>query len=441
MNATHDPQRRSWVESAHNSEFPIQNLPFGVFKRRGPHTYAQAGVAIGNQIVDLAACVEQQLFTGAAAEAAQACCASTLNAFLSLGQPAWSALRAALSDLLRSDGPFAERADQLAAQILVPMSAVDMQLPMTIGDYTDFYASIHHATNIGSMFRPDNPLLPNYKYIPIGYHGRASSVVISGTPVRRPVGQTKGPQEEVPSVQPSRLLDYEMEVGFVVGPGNVHGEPIALAEAEAHIFGMCLVNDWSARDMQAWEYQPLGPFLAKSFATTISPWIVTLEALEPFRCAAFERAKDDPQPLPYLADQTNQRQGGVDLQVEVWLLTKSMREQGREPTRLSSGNFCEMYWTIGQMLTHHASNGCPLLPGDLMASGTISGPIADSRGSLIELTMRGQEPLQLPAGEERRFLEDGDEVILRGYCKAEGAVAIGFGECRGTITAAPQTHT
>ena len=306
-------------------------------------------------------------------------------------------------------------------------------MPAEIGDYTDFYASVHHATNVGSMFRPDSPLLPNYKWVPIGYHGRASSIVASGTPVRRPRGQTKGPSEERPVYQPSRLLDYELEIGAFVGPGSGLGETVRIDEAEAQLFGLCLVNDWSARDVQTWEYQPLGPFLAKNFATTVSPWVVTLEALEPFRVPAYRRAASDPAPLPHLHAVVDQARGGFDITLEVLLRTARMREAGAEPARVSRGSFRDMYWTLAQMLTHHASNGCNLRPGDLIASGTVSGPDRDARGCLLELTWRGAEPLSLPDGETRAFLQDGDEVILRGWCEAEGATRIGFGECRGVV--------
>ncbi len=434
LNATHSPQLQSWVESANQPgcDFPIQNLPFGRF-RRDEHEQARLGVAIGDQIVDLLACLGAGVLPELEPALVAACGSITLNPLLALGPAAWSSLRAALSQLLSSDSAVYQRNPQIGKRILVAQSEVQMLVPMEIGDYTDFYASVYHATNIGSMFRPDNPLLPNYKYVPIGYHGRASSIVASGQPVRRPHGQLKGPNDDQPTFQPCRLLDYELEVGMVVGPGNQLGQPIPLAEAEQHIFGLCLVNDWSARDIQAWEYQPLGPFLAKNFITTISPWIVTLEALEPFRCAAFERPADDPAPLDYLASAANEQHGGIDLTLEVYLASAQMREQGIEPVRLSRGSFRHMYWTIAQMLTHHASNGCPLQPGDLLASGTVSGPDKDARGCMMELTWRGAEPLELPTGETRRFLEDGDEVILRGSCSAPSAVSIGFGACRGTV--------
>ena len=312
-----------------------------------------------------------------------------------------------------------------------------MHLPASIQDYTDFYASVYHATNVGSLFRPDNPLLPNYKHVPIGYHGRASSVVASGTQIRRPCGQTRAPEASDPSFGPCRLLDYEMEVGVFVGSGNGLGEPVPIDRAEAHVFGLCLLNDWSARDIQAWEYQPLGPFLSKSFATSISPWVVTLEALAPFRAGAFERAADDPQPLPYLDEGEASASSGVDLRLEVLLSTERMRAEGLAEAPLSEANALDLYWSIGQMLTHHTSNGCNLSAGDLLGSGTVSGPEAGTLGSLLEITRRGQEPVVLPNGEERRFLEDGDEIVMRGFCEREGFRRIGFGECRGRIGPAP----
>jgi fumarylacetoacetase len=306
-------------------------------------------------------------------------------------------------------------------------------LPAEIGDYTDFYASIQHATNVGSMFRPDNPLLPNYKWVPIGYHGRASSIVTSGTGIVRPSGQTKADTEETPVFGPSRRLDYELEVGVFIGAGNGLGEPIAMSDVEDRLFGLCLVNDWSARDIQSWEYQPLGPFLAKNFATTISPWIVTLDALAPYRAPALVRPAGDPRPLPYLDSAENESLGGFDVQLEVWLRSERMRREGAAPTRLTQVRFTEMYWTLAQLAVHHASNGCNLRPGDLIASGTVSGPAKDARGCLLELAWRGTEPVTLPNGEQRRFLENGDEVIFRGFCERPGFARIGFGECRGTV--------
>lgn len=436
LNPTHDPALRCWLPSAHapETDFPIQNLPFGVFRRRDSAEPARVGVAIGDQIVDVAAAGAQGLFDGLAAEAAAACAVPALNPLLALGQAHWSALRAQLSALLRADTAQSGLRDHPA--LLVPLVEAELLLPAQIGDYTDFYASVFHATNVGSMFRPDNPLLPNYKYVPIGYHGRASSIVVSGTPVRRPAGQTKDAQAAVPSFGPCKLLDYEAEVGVLLGPGNPLGQPIPIDRAAEHIFGLCLVNDWSARDIQTWEYQPLGPFLAKSFATTLSPWVVTLEALAPFRRPAFARPADDPAPLPYLSTAGDAAQGGIDLTIEVALLSAQMRAEGHAPQRLSRGSFSDMYWTIAQLLTHHASNGCNLRPGDLLASGTVSGPDKDARGCLLELTWRGAEPITLPTGETRRFLQDGDEVIMRGVCERDGHTRIGLGECRGVVLAA-----
>ncbi|MDH4132580.1 MAG: fumarylacetoacetase, partial [Gemmatimonadota bacterium] len=317
-----------------------------------------------------------------------------------------------------------------------PLSEVRMQLPAAIGDYTDFYASIFHATNVGSMFRPDSPLLPNYKWIPIGYHGRASSVVVSGTPVRRPRGQARPGDVPAPRFGPSRQLDYELELGAWIAGGNALGDPIPLDAAESSLFGVSLLNDWSARDIQAWEYQPLGPFLAKNFATTVSPWVVTMEALAPYRVPAFARPAGDPAPLPYLDGAWNRSQGGLAVTLEVAISSARMRQEGLAPARLSRGDFGLMYWTLAQMVTHHASNGCDLRPGDLLGSGTVSGPSKDERGCLLELTWRGRDPLTLPSGEARTFLEDGDEVIITGFCERPGAVRIGFGECRGVIMAA-----
>jgi len=321
--------------------------------------------------------------------------------------------------------------------VLVRRADAEMLLPAAVGDYTDFYASLHHATNVGKMLRPDNPLLPNYKWVPIGYHGRASSLVVSGTAVRRPSGQTEPPAgEAAPRFGPSRNLDYELEVGAFLGPGNALGRPIPIAEAEGHVFGLVLVNDWSARDLQRWEYQPLGPFLAKSFATTVSPWVVTLEALAPFRGPLSPRPDGDPAPLPHLDHEDDRAHGGFDLRLEVRLLTSAMRERGDEPFAVSGSNARDLYWTLAQMVAHHSSNGCNLRPGDLIASGTVSGPTPEQRGCLLERTWRGSEPLALPGGEARRFLEDGDEVILRGRGEREGFAAIGFGECRGVVAAA-----
>ncbi len=431
-NHTHDPNLRSWVESANDSasDFPIQNLPFCVFSDE-TNAEPRGGVAIGDQIVDLTVCDEARLFSGRAADALFMAAGKQLNDFMSMEAEYHTALRNELSTLLSGDGR-THRGIALPANLLKPMDSVYLHMPIKIGDYTDFYASIHHATNVGSMFRPDNPLLPNYKYVPIAYHGRASSIGLNEE-IRRPNGQTKAPDATEPSFGPSKQMDYEMEVGLFIGRGNALGEPVSIQEAAERIFGFCLVNDWSARDIQAWEYQPLGPFLAKNFATTVSPWIVTREALEPFRIAAFERAEGDPGPMQHLYDADDQISGGYDINLEVLISTESMRSQNMEPMRISKGNFRDMYWTVAQMVAHHTSNGCDLNSGDLLASGTVSGSTPESRGCLLERTWRGTEPLQLPNGETRRFLEDGDEVIMRGYCEREGAARIGFGECRGTV--------
>jgi fumarylacetoacetase len=360
---------------------------------------------------------------------------------MALGSEYLSALRRQISRLLRSDCADLQSNRELAARVLCPMSDAELLLPAQIGDYTDFYASMFHATNIGRMFRPDKPLLPNYKYVPVAYHGRASSVVVSGTAVRRPSGQVQDEATGRPRRAPSKALDYELEVGFFVGPGNAQGEPISVLLAEEHIFGFCLVNDWSARDIQRWEYQPLGPFLAKNFATSISPWIVTVHALAPFRCAIIPRASGDPAPLPYLSSPQDSELGGIDLTLEVSLQSERMRAAGIPPVRLSKGNLKDMYWTPVQMLTHHASGGCNLRPGDLIATGTVSGPDKGSLGCLLELTWQGRDPISLPTGEARRFLQDGDELVLHGYCERPGFVRIGFGECRGKIQPALEQGT
>lgn len=428
LDGTHDPALRSWVESANDdsSDFPIQNLPFGVFRS---DEGARVGVAIGDRVVDLAAAHERGVLAGVADDAALFC--GPLDALMAAGPTVRRALRRRLSELLRAGGGAAGRAR--AAVPLVALADVELLVPTSVPDYSDFYAGIEHALNVGRMLRPDEPLLPNYKHVPIAYHGRASSVVVSGTPVRRPLGQTKPDDAAAPRFGPTRALDYELEVAMWVGPGNPLGEPIPIARAEDHLFGLGLLNDWSARDVQTWEYRPLGPFLAKSFATTVSPWVVTLEALAPFRAPTYERAPEDPRPLPYLSADEDHARGGFDLLLEALLRTPRMREQGLEPVRLSCVSFRQMYWTPAQMLTHHASNGCNLRPGDLLGSGTVSGSTADSRGCLLELTQRGARRVRLPTGEERSFLEDGDEVVLRGCCRRPGFVRIGLGECRGTI--------
>jgi fumarylacetoacetase len=435
VDQTHDPALTSWVESAQGpTDFPIQNLPFGVFRPLGDDDEpARVGMAIGDQILDLAVCHDEGWFSGAADHAGRALASATLNPLMLLGRETRVALRAQASALLATDSPAYRANRRIGDRILVPMSEAELLLPAAIGDYTDFYASVHHATNVGSMFRPDNPLLPNYKWVPIGYHGRASSIVPSGTPVRRPSGQLKDPKAETPVFAPSRSLDYEMELGFFVGASNAPGVPVPVARAEAHLFGLCLVNDWSARDIQSWEYQPLGPFLSKNFATTVSPWVVTLEALEPFRAPAAARPPGDPVPLPYLSSAEDQARGAFDVTVEVHLSSARMRAEGIPAVRLSRAQAADLYWTPAQMVAHHTSNGCNLQPGDLFASGTVSGPAKDARGCVVELTWRGTEPLTLPTGETRGFLEDGDEVIMRGYAEREGAARIGFGECAGAV--------
>jgi len=434
INETHDPNLKSWVETADdpNTDFPIQNLPYCVFVPDQEEAWNWAiGVPIGDQILNLFSVIDAGLLTDRldAIFGRTLGGASTLAALMFMRDEEFE-LRQQLSRML--DERFEKKG--IASKCLVPRSEIsDFHHPAAIGDYTDFYCSIYHATNVGSMFRPDNPLLPNYKYVPIGYHGRASSIVISGTGIKRPHGQNRSDAEKPPVFGPCKNLDYEMELGFFVGQGNELGRPIPISEAEDHIFGVCLVNDWSARDIQAWEYQPLGPFLAKNFATTISPYVVTMEALAPFRTNAFERDPDDPQPLEYLNDKQNQKFGGLDIDLEVYIQTEQMRNEKIEPHFLSRSNTKDLYWTIAQMLTHHASNGCNLQTGDLMATGTVSGKEKSERGSMLELSWRGTEPIELPSGETRRFLEDGDEVIMKGFCEREGFRRIGLGECRGRI--------
>ncbi|MFZ3263360.1 MAG: fumarylacetoacetase [Terriglobales bacterium] len=459
LDETHHPEAQSWVESANagDSDFPIQNLPFGVFRRRDARSGAGAsmafdtkiGIAIGDSILDVAGVRSEGLLADANVAAAADACVShpvsqnspnvvSLNALMARGSTPRRALRRRLHALLREDASPADR--KVVSRHLLRQAEVEMLLPAVVGDYTDFYASIFHATNVGKLFRPDNPLLPNYKYIPIGYHGRASSLVASGTPVRRPSGQTRDSKADPapdPTFGPTKALDYELEVGFFVSTGNRLGETIPIAEAEEHLFGICLLNDWSARDVQAWEYQPLGPFLAKSFSTSLSSWVVTMEALAPFRIAAFTRAEADPAPLPYLFDAGDREHGGLNLAIEVSLQSARMRETGIAPAILSRSNFRDLYWTMAQMLTHHASNGCNLRAGDVLASGTISGPDVTgempTRGCLLELTSRGQYPITLPSGEQRKFLEDGDKIIFRGFCESDGFRRIGLGTCRGTV--------
>jgi fumarylacetoacetase len=435
LNETHDPSLRSWVDSANapDSDFPLQNLPFAIFRRAGTLEPFRGGVAIGDRILDLGAVRNAGGLGGdaaspAARQALTAAVEPALNDLMALGPAGWSELRRALSRGLRQGS--AQQSSWEACQL--PQAQAQFALPARIGDYTDFYTSIYHATAVGRMFRPDNPLLPNYKWLPVGYHGRSSSIAVSGQSFPRPIGQIAPRGASTPMVAPSRRLDYELELGVFIGAGNELGSRVALDDAESHVFGLCLLNDWSARDLQSWEYQPLGPFLAKNFATTISPWIVTLEALEPYR-VPWVRPADDPAPLPYLDSLRLRSQGGLDIQLEVWLSTAALRRSNAPPHRLSHGNAKHAYWTIAQMVTHHTINGCNLRDGDLLGSGTQSGPEPEEAGSLIELSQGGANPVVLPNGEARGFLEDGDTVIIRGWCERAGAARIGFGEVFGSV--------
>ena len=435
IDETHSVARRSWVASANgHADFPIQNLPLGVFTPG--RDAARGGVAIGDEILDLAAAVDLGLFDAQAAPAAEAASGTTLNPLFALGRGARVALRRRLSEILDADGPARARIEGLRAGLLHRAADCRLELPAAVGDYTDFFAGIHHATNAGRLFRPDNPLLPNYKYVPIGYHGRASSIRPSGADLRRPNGQHKGATETAPSFGPSRSLDYELELGVWIGPGNELGTPIPIAEAGDHVAGFCLLNDWSARDIQGWEYQPLGPFLGKSFFTTISPWVVTPEALAPFRSAQASRPAGDPPPLPYLFDAADQAGGALDIELEVVLLTAGLAAKRLPPQRLSLGNAHHLYWTVAQLIAHHSSGGCNLRAGDLFGTGTISAPTDEGLGSLLEISAGGRRPLTFASGETRRFLEDGDTVIMRARCRRDGFAGIGFGECRGTIAPA-----
>lgn len=431
---TCDPALRSWVKTAQapGTDFPIQNLPFGVARIPGV-AEPRIVVAIGDRALDLHALTSAGILAGLDDATIAACRQTTLNALMALPRASLRLLREQLSAMLEEARVETMRHRAVLESALKAQSAVEMLVPAAIGDYTDFYASIYHATNVGKLFRPDNPLLPNYKYVPIGYHGRASSIVPSGTAVRRPRGQLAGGAGEAPTFAPSRLLDYELEMGTFVGKANSLNDAVPIEEAREHLFGLCMVNDWSARDIQSWEYQPLGPFLAKSFATTVSPWVVTLDALEPFRVPAFARPAEDPAPLPYLTAGDDQGRGGFDVLLEVYLETPRMHQAGEAPFLLSRSNLRELYWTLAQMLAHHTSNGCNLRTGDLLATGTVSGSATTSRGCLLEITARGAQPVVLRNGETRKFLEDGDTVIFRGYCEREGAMRIGFGECRGTV--------
>jgi fumarylacetoacetase len=430
LDETHDPQARSWVEAANQAgcDFPIQNLPFAVFRRDNSTEELRGGVAIGDQIVDLDALGKRNLFQAEATEGIRAGAGSSLNSLMQLGPTVWNAVRRALFDaLLEGSGLQTE-----LRTCLVPQREAHYALPAQIGDYTDFYASIHHATAVGRMMRPDNPLLPNYQWIPIGYHGRSSSIGVSGQAFHRPYGQRLPPGQTQPVVTPSRRLDYELELGVFIGEGNPQGTPIPIGDAEEHIFGLCLLNDWSARDLQAWEYQPLGPFLAKNFATTISPWIVTLQALAPFR-VPFNRPDSAAAPLPYLSSAWNRDAGAIDIRLEALIQSAAMRERSEPPHRLSSTTFRHSYWTIAQLVAHHTVNGCDLRAGDLLGTGTQSGPTPGEAGSLLELSVGGTQSIRIAHEEFRTFLEDGDGIILRGWCEKPGAARIGFGEVYGRV--------
>lgn len=454
IDQTHDADLESWVDSANEpgTDFPIQNLPFSRYEELDEDgdrsAEYRAVVAIGSEVIDISALYESGLLDDVDLDIDDDDEDDEID-LIDLEAPARQQLRLALSQMLRADVPEEVR-EAVRECFITEETNLVPAVPFDVGDYTDFYASLFHATNVGTMFRPDNPLLPNYKHLPVGYHGRASTVVVSGTEVRRPCGQTMAEGAAAPTFGPCKLLDYELEVGAFICPGSNIGEPIAIGEAEDHLFGICLVNDWSARDMQKWEYQPLGPFLAKSFATTVSPWVVTMEALAPFRSPALERPAGDPAPLPHLYSRENAAGGAIDVQLEVLLSSEQMRKKKMAPISLSTGNFKDMYWTLAQMLAHHASNGCEMTDGDLIASGTISGPTRGARGCLLELTWDGdpwanppikapgtsRTPIELPTGETRKFLADGDEVIIRGWCERDGYRRIGLGECRGIITPA-----
>ena len=431
LDATHDPALVSWVESANapDTDFPVQNLPYGRFRRQGSDEALRVGVAIGDQVLDLRRASELCPWGDGVAPLLEPLAAGDLAAFMAMGRPAWRAVRAALSEAFTAgslQGPFLETC-------LVPQAGVQLVMPCAIGDYTDFYTSIHHATAVGKMFRPDNPLLPNYPWVPIGYHGRSSSSVVSGEPVRRPRGQITLADQPVPVLQASRRLDFELELGALIGPGNALGAPIGMEQAEDHVFGLVLFNDWSARDIQPWEYQPLGPFLSKNFCSTVSPWVVTLDALAPFR-RPFTRLEGHPQPLPYLDSAHNRAAGALAIGLEVWLQTAQMKAQQHPGDRLANSRYDRAaYWTLAQLVAHHTVGGCNLRTGDLLGTGTLSEPGPGQGGSMLELSVGGRQPLKLSSGETRSFLEDGDTVVLRGACEADGARRIGFGACRGTV--------
>ncbi|AKM09496.1 fumarylacetoacetase [Croceicoccus naphthovorans] len=424
---THDPVAKSWVAEANDhTDFPVQNLPLGVFAPKGSDD-RRGGVAIGDRILCLRGAMK--LLDGQAAEAALLADADSLNALFADGNAMADTLRQGLFALLTDESRAGD-----AENILFAADECAMSVPFRVGDYTDFYTGIEHAKNVGALFRPDNPLLPNYKYVPIGYHGRASSIRPSGAEVIRPTGQTRSSEGQPPHFKPSARLDYEMEMAIWTSGSNALGQPIPIGQAGDHIAGMSILNDWSARDLQAWEYQPLGPFLAKNFLSTVSPWLVTSAALAPFRTAQPARPEGDPQPLEYLWDDADQRDGAYNVSMEVLIQTAKMRDTGVAPHRLSKGPMTAMYWTAAQLVAHHTVNGCNLQPGDLLGTGTLSGPDASSFGSLLELSNGGKEPLTLPSGETRTFLEDGDEIVMRAYGETDGVRSIGFGECRGRVT-------
>ena len=434
LNETHDAGLQSWVASANtgSSDFPIQNLPFAVFRRKSSSEAFRGGVAIGDQVLDMAAVRDAKALDADVQAQVAAAAQGQLNSLMAMGPAAWSALRLALSRALRAG---AAREAALKA-CLVPQADVEYSVPAQVGDYTDFYTSVHHATNVGKLFRPTNPLMENYKWVPIGYHGRASSIRISGVDFKRPNGQLKAPDVD-PVLKPCNRLDYELEMGIYAGTANAWGEAVDIEDADRHIFGLCLLNDWSARDVQAWEYQPLGPFLSKNFATSISPWIVTLEALEPYR-TAFVRPSDDPQPLPYLSSEANSQRGALDVQLTVAIQTEKMRADGKAAEQITRTSYRHAYWTMAQLIAHHTVNGCDLQPGDLLGTGTLSGPTVDQAGALLEITEGGKKPLSLSNGETRTFLLDGDAVVFTGWCEKPGAARIGFGECRATVLPAHQ---
>jgi fumarylacetoacetase len=437
LDHTHSPTARSWLAAANtgDTDFPIQNLPFASFRRAGSGEAFRGGVAIGDQVVDLGRLARWGLFDGLAGEACKACAEPALNAFLAMGKPAWRALRHELFAVL-GEGVHPQAREAVLSS-LVPQAQAEYRVPVDVGNYTDFYTSEHHARNVGQLRRPDAPLSPNFHWMPIAYHGRASSIVVSGTPVQRPLGQRMPAGATQPAFGPCERLDYELELAVYVGTGNAQGEPIPVADADRHVFGIGLLNDWSARDIQFWENQPLGPFLAKNFATTVSPWIVTLDALAPFR-TRWPRNDQLPAPLPYLDEASVREQGALDIRVQALLQTAAMRAAGDAPHPLSSTSFRHQSWTVAQMLAHHTVGGCNLQPGDVIGTGTISGPQPQEAGALIELSRDGREPLALPRGEQRTFLQDGDTVVFRAFAHKAGAVRIGFGACSGTVVPARQ---